>query len=594
MMAPEDAFRLLADSLGSTGTPRVFDLLVERLAAIFEAEHALIAELLPDGETLRTVAGWSQGQLQPAVTYPLAGTPCAHVLDDQACHYPDNVCARFPDDPLLREMGVTSYMGVPIKAPDGQLLGLMAILDSQPLALADYAPEVLRIAAAQAGAELARQAAERERRSSHHRIEQLAFWDSVTGLPNRRHFMERLNDSFDRASRQGSALGLVYLDLQRFRQINDTQGHALGDRLLAAIAARFGAVTAPGEFVARLGGDEFMVLLMDTDPAAMAGAIERYRRSLSPPIPIAERRFAIAASAGAALFPSDAEDAQSLFQHASIALNHAKRSGDRTRFFSPSMADELYQREVLQVRFIDALARNGLSLHFQPQFCLVSGKLIGAEALCRWQDDTLGWVSPGDFIPLAEEQGLIGRLGDWVLDAACRQLERWEAQGKAFPGRLCVNVSAQQMDDPQLAEHVQRLTARVAPGRIGLELTESGLMRNPDQTVSITRALRAAGFGMAIDDFGTGYSSLTYLKRFAADTLKIDMSFVQDMLESSHDRAIVATIIAMAQTLGMRTVAEGVETHDQAEALKALGCSGVQGFYFGRPVDADSFAAHWL
>ncbi|EWH00799.1 hypothetical protein Q427_17535 [Halomonas sp. BC04] len=181
-----------------------------------------------------------------------------------------------------------------------------------------------------------------------------------------------------------------------------------------------------------------------------------------------------------------------------------------------------------------------------------------------------------------------------MLDEACNQLHAWDAQDKPFDGRLCVNVSAQQMDDPRLAEHVQRLATRVAPGRLGLELTESGLMRNPEQTVRITRALHDAGFGLAIDDFGTGYSSLTYLKRFAADTLKIDMSFVQDMLKSSHDHAIVATIIAMAETLGMHTVAEGVEEAEQAEALKALGCSGVQGFYYGRPVDGKTFADLWL
>ncbi|TFH88724.1 bifunctional diguanylate cyclase/phosphodiesterase [Billgrantia azerbaijanica] len=594
MMAPEDAFRLLADGLGKAGTPQLFEQLVDHLAAILGVSHVLIGAVQPDNATIRTVAHWAQNQLQPPVSYALAGTPCGHVLDDRVCRYPDDVCARFPDDPLLREMGVVSYMGVPMRSPQGELLGLVAILDDKPLDLPDYAAEVLRIAAAQAGAEFARHAAERERRSSDHRIEQLAYWDSITGLPNRRHFMERLTEACERVRQQDGALGLLYLDLQRFRQINEAQGHECGDRLLAAVAGRFGAATQADEFIARLGGDEFAALLMTADRARLGEAVERYRHCLAEPIRLDEQRFNLALSVGVARLPQDAEDAAALLQNASIALNHAKQDGSRTRFFSAAMARELRQHELLKSRFIDALAQGRLALHFQPQFSLASGELIGAEALCRWHDEQLGWVSPGEFIPLAEGQGLIRALGDWVLSAACRQLQTWARQGTPFPGRLCVNVSAQQMDDPRLAEHVQQLATQMPPGLLGLELTESGLMRNPEQTVRITRTLCEAGIGMAIDDFGTGYSSLSYLKRFAADTLKIDMSFVRDMLKSSHDHAIVATIIAMAQTLGMQTVAEGVESAEQAEALRALGCTGVQGFHFGRPVDAETFASRWL
>ncbi|MCE8016279.1 sensor domain-containing phosphodiesterase [Halomonas sp. MCCC 1A17488] len=594
MMAPEDAFRLLADGLGKAGTPQAFDHLVERISTILDGEHVLIGKLLSDSASIRTVAFWSKGAFQPTSVYALTGTPCEHVLDGEVCEFADGVRQRFPDDTMLEELGVESYVGIPLRAPQGHLVGLLAVLSSRPLELAAYAPEVLRIAAAQAGAEMARRAEEEKRRSSDYRIQQLIYWDSVTGLPNRRYFMERLEEACEQARLRDNCLGLLYLDLQRFRQINDTQGHELGDLILAEIAGRFGAQTEPGEFVARLGGDEFMVLLTDTRPAAMAHAIERYRNSLTAPIQLSERSFSISASVGAALFPRDADTAQSLFQHASIALNHAKRDSSRTRFFTATMADELHQYELLQLRFSEALAKGKLSLAFQPQFSLKTGKLTGAEALCRWHDEILGHVSPGTFIPLAEEQGLICALGEWVLEAACQQLMAWERQGKPFPGRLCVNVSAQQMDDPRLAEHIQRIAMRVPPGKLGLELTESGLMRNPEQTVRITRALCKAGFSMAIDDFGTGYSSLSYLKRFAADTLKIDMSFVQDMLKSSHDHAIVATIIAMAQTLGMLTVAEGVEAAEQAEALRALGCTGVQGFHFGRPVDGATFAELWL
>ncbi|MGL6251686.1 MAG: diguanylate cyclase domain-containing protein, partial [Billgrantia desiderata] len=370
MMAPEDAFRLLADGLGKAGTPLAFDHLVERISSIFDGEHVLIGKLLSDNATIRTVAFWSQGSLQPAAIYTLAGTPCEHVLNDEVCEFPEGVCQRFPDDGMLQELGVESYVGVPLRSPQGHLVGLLAVLSSRPLDLAAYGTEVLRIAAAQAGAEMARRSEEEKRRSSDYRIQQLIYWDSVTGLPNRRCLMERLEEACEQARLRDSCLGLLYLDLQRFRQINDTQGHELGDQVLAEIASRFSAQAEAGEFLARLGGDEFMVLLTDTRPAAMAHAIERYRNSLLAPIQLSERSFSISASVGAALFPRDADNAQSLFQHASIALNHAKRDSSRTRFFTATMADELQQHEILQLRFSDALAKGKLSLAFQPQFSL--------------------------------------------------------------------------------------------------------------------------------------------------------------------------------------------------------------------------------
>ena len=594
MMAPEDAFRLLADGLGKVGSTQTFEHLAEHISKIFGAVPVLIGKLAADQTSLRTVAYWSGSSHLPTTIYPLAGTPCEHVLAEGLCAYSAGVSQLFPECVTLGEQHIEGYMGIALRSPEGQLIGLLAVLSPQPLVLPSFAPEVLRIAATHTGAELARRSDEEKRRSNDYRIQQLVYWDSVTGLPNRRHLMERLETACEQARLRNTQLGLLYLDLQRFRQINDIQGYELGDRLLAEIAGRFRAQAEPNEFVARLGGDEFMVLLSETRPAALAHAIERYRTSLLAPIQLDERCFSISASIGAALFPRDAGNARTLFQHAGIALNHAKRDTSHTRFFTTSMVDELQQHEILQLRFSEALAEGKLSLNFQPQFSLETGELIGAEALCRWHDELLGNVSPGIFIPLAEELELMRPLGEWVLSTACQQLTAWDRQGTPFPGRLSVNVSAQQMDDPHFAEQIQRIASRTPAGKLGLELTESGLMRNPEQTVRITHALRQAGLSLAIDDFGTGYSSLTYLKRFAADTLKIDISFVQDMLKSSHDHTIVATIIAMAQTLGMQTVAEGVEVAEQADALRELGCSSVQGFLFGHPVDGETFAKRWL
>lgn len=594
MMAPEDAFRLLADGLGKTGNPQGFDHLAENISQIFGAVPVLIAKLVADQTSLRTVAYWSGSSHQPATTYPLAGTPCELALAEGFYALSEGLGQHFPGCMIVGQPNIEGYMGVALRSPEGEFVGVLALFSPNPLTLPPFAPEVLRIAATHTGAELARRSDEEKQRSNDYRIQQLVYWDNVTGLPNRRYLIERLEAACEQARLHNTQLGLLYLNLQRFRQINDIQGYELGDRLLAEIAGRFGAQAEPNEFIARLGGDEFMVLLSETRPAAMAHAIERYRTSLQAPIQLNERCFSISTSIGAALFPRDASNARTLFQHTGIALNHAKRDISHTRFFTTAMVDELQQHEILQLRFSEALAEGKLTLDFQPQFSLATGELTGAEALCRWHDELLGNVSPAIFIPLAEKLELMRPLGEWVLNTACQQLATWERQGTPFPGRLSVNVSSQQMDDPHFAEQIQRIAMRVSAGKLGLELTESGLMCNPEQTVRITHVLRQAGLSLAIDDFGTGYSSLTYLKRFAADTLKIDISFVRDMLNSNHDHTIVATIIAMAQTLGMQTVAEGVENAEQAKALRALGCSGVQGFHFGHPVDGETFANLWL
>jgi EAL domain-containing protein (putative c-di-GMP-specific phosphodiesterase class I) len=258
------------------------------------------------------------------------------------------------------------------------------------------------------------------------------------------------------------------------------------------------------------------------------------------------------------------------------------------------MRHTLERRQWMTERLHVAILERRLELYFQPQVDLHTQALTGAEALCRWHDPEWGWVSPGEFIPLAEERGLIRLLGDWVLEEAARQLSEWQAAGTPLPGRLSINISAQQFADPRLTTHIATLTSSVSPSAIALELTESDFMRDPDQAVIITQAMRQAGYALFIDDFGTGYSSLSYLRRFAADALKIDISFVRDMLDNHHDRAIVQTIIAMANTLDMKTLAEGVESAAQAALLAEMGCNQAQGYWFGKPLSADSFARTWL
>lgn len=885
----ETAFRLLAEGMSRARSDDFFPMLVAKLGEILNVDHVLVAQVDRD-DRAHTLAIWSRGELQPNLSYDLAGTPCESVAGEKECLYPDAVRQRFPEDELLHELGAESYMGLPLYALDGRPLGLLAVLKNRPMTMADLESEILHIAAAQAAAQIERSlasqamqesealareserrlelllnhlpgmayrclydaewtmlvvsqgaepltgyaphalinnrevsyaslihpldrakvdadvdkalaargpfrtvyrlrtasghwrwvleqgqalydaegetevlegfisditeqyeaqrvqdavarvasaittrigdgffhqlvrqlveileadagfiatfsqgitprpegaspsnrylstvsvvaddarlgnhafdlstspfaalatmsesmarldrplhwlgvaeppaawigrrldntqgepvgiivvvyrdppeatgfassvlrilssgaAAEVERRQDHRRMRQLAYFDEITGLANRVRFMEDLEAMRDEAEREQQPLGLLLLDLRRFKEINDLHGHHLGDQLLAILAGRLQRSLKEGETLARLSGDEFTLLVPAASPSRLEESIARMRGVIARPIYLEHHSFSFKVSIGLASYPHDALSPGELFKAASIALYHAKREDEGVCPFSASMRHDLERRQQMTERLGDAIRENRLALHYMPQVDLRTRQLTGAEALCRWQDARWGWVSPGEFIPLAEERGLIRSLGDRVLEQATRQLLEWKALGMRLPGRLSLNISAQQFADPNLADHVKRLTRGLSATAIALELTESDFMRDPEQAVVITRALREAGFTLAIDDFGTGYSSLAYLRRFSAQALKIDMSFVRHMLANPHDRTIVDTIIAMAQSLGMKTVAEGVETAEQAEALAEMGCDEAQGYFFGPPLAAEDFASHWL
>lgn len=435
-----------------------------------------------------------------------------------------------------------------------------------------------------------------QQKVSEERIEQLAFYDSLTGLPNRALLLDRLQQTLAAAERHGERVALLFLDLNRFKEINDTQGHATGDAVLLEVARRFRATLRQEETVARIGGDEFLVVAQGVDQAGAASIAERLQLALAQPLMVRDQAFSVGASIGIAFYPDDGRCPEELLKHTDIAMYRAKATKESWCFYRPEMGTELARRLETARRLEQALSQDALELHFQPQFDLETQTLTGAEVLLRWTDPQWGALSPAEFVPVAEERGLMGRLGEWVLRSACRQLQAWQAAGYALPGRVAVNVDARQFEDPEFVAKVCAIVkaAGLVPGDFELEITESGVMADPERAVAVTEALREAGFAIAIDDFGTGYSSLAYLKRFAVDTLKIDISFVRDMLSDGNDEAIVRTIIAMARSLGLATLAEGVENHAQAERLAALGCDFAQGFYFGRPQPADAFAARWL
>lgn len=428
------------------------------------------------------------------------------------------------------------------------------------------------------------------------RIEQLAFYDALTGLPNRALFLDRLEHTLLASKRHGGQGALLFLDLDRFKEINDSQGHAVGDLALVEVARRFQGAARKEETLARLGGDEFVLIAENADVEAAVLIATRLQRSLVEPLNLLGHAYSVGASIGIAFYPADGETSEDLIKRTDIAMYRAKASGGGYRMYQSEMGSELEKRLSIAKRLARAMETDELQLYYQPQINLATGKLIGAEALLRWNDSVLGFVSPAEFIPIAEERGMISPLGDWVLKRACRQLQEWADRGHTLGGHLAINVSALQFEDPAIVNRLLTIVqeAHLSPELFELELTESSMMSDPERAIAVMESLSASGFGLSIDDFGTGYSSLSYLKRFAADQIKIDISFVRNMLTDADDHAIVTTIIAMARSLGLRTTAEGVEEAGQAAALNELGCDYAQGYFFGRPEPAAAFAEKWF
>ncbi len=437
-----------------------------------------------------------------------------------------------------------------------------------------------------------------QRKQSVQALQQLAMFDTLTGLYNRSLFIGHLRQALVDACDSGQAVAVLYLDLDRFKEINDTQGHTFGDDVLREVARRFSGVLREEEILARLGGDEFAVLARHVDPATTNLIAERIIGTLSTRISIGNQAFALGVSIGIATFPCDGETPDALLRNADIAMYCAKTGGHGYMRYTPEMSSGIAESINLARDLKEALhlRPEELTLFYQPLFDLKTGVLLGAEALMRWTHPQQGPVSPAVFISVAESRGMMPLIGNWVVQEACRQIRAWRDEGLSLPGRLALNIAAQQLEDKTFPAQVTGIVRAhgLDPTFFELELTESGMMKNVGQSVELFNELNEAGFSLAIDDFGTGYSSLAYLKQLPAGKLKIDQSFVREMADYGNDHTIVSTIIAMGKTLGMRTIAEGVETPVQAEVLLALGCDEAQGYLFGRPESASVFAAKWL
>jgi diguanylate cyclase (GGDEF)-like protein/PAS domain S-box-containing protein len=432
-----------------------------------------------------------------------------------------------------------------------------------------------------------------DRKRFEERLSFLAQYDVLTGLPNRALFYDRLKQAVGRARREQTMVGLMFLDLDRFKQINDTLGHAAGDRVLQVVADRLKGFLREVDTIARLGGDEFTVVIEGvSQPEQLTGVAEKIRNALTAPVQLDGRDMSVSASIGITLYPRDGEDIEQLIKNADIAMYHAKHRGGRQQFqfYDQGMSALAADYLELETKLRLAIERQEFVLHYQPVVDMASGTIIGMEALVRWQSPE-GLVPPANFIPLAEESGLILDIGGWVLQGACNQARKWQREGLTSL-RLAVNLSPLQLRQENLPAAVAEILREsgLAAHYLELEITENTVMERSRDTMTALTRLEQLGVRLSIDDFGTGYSSLAYLKQFPVHSLKIDRSFVRDITTDSNDAAIVSAMIAMAKSLGLSVIAEGVETRQQLQFLRTAGCNAYQGYYFSVPLPANAFS----
>ncbi len=571
-----DIARLAAEIVGA---PLAFISLVDRERQWFLAGHGLAL-----GETSRTVS------------------LCTHaILGEELMEVPDaRLDRRFFDNPLVRgDPHVVFYAGVPLVLPSGDALGTLAVADRRPRVLSAAQRRALKTLAGAALSEidlrrrvLHLEAEVKRRYEAEAHMMHLATRDPLTAMPNRAALHDRLEQLVRAAARHERPLAVLFVDLDRFKLINDTLGHEVGDGALVRTAERLSGVLRAADTVARLGGDEFAVVLPELAAAEATQVAEKIIAALAVPDEIRGHRLHIDCSVGIALFPEHGQSGEELIRHADLAMYQAKQAGgSRACVFSSRLNEHAEELLALDNDLRDALRRDELFLHFQPQAALGGGGLRGAEALVRWRHPHFGLLPPDRFIPVAEGRGLIVDLGRQVLDKALAQLAAWDADGLHVP-RVAVNVSAAELL-PGFAETVEAALARhgIAAARLELEITESALTADGIDTLSVLARLRDGGVGIAVDDFGVGYSSLGQLRRLPIDSLKIDRSFVEEIDCRSEDAAIVTAIVAMAGALGLRTIAEGAEHEGQIGVLERIGCDSVQGYLLAKPMAADDFAA---
>jgi diguanylate cyclase (GGDEF)-like protein/PAS domain S-box-containing protein len=507
---------------------------------------------------------------------------------------PGCLCARGPG----QSESFQSMALIPLRSGE-EIIGLLQMLDRRPEMVQPDLVQFLETLGASIGIAFEHRQVEERLLEKEARLNFLANYDPLTRLPNRSLLCDRLQHAMARARRSGSSVALLLFDLDRFKTINDTLGHEVGDRLLREVACRLQGFVREVDTLARFGGDEFAIILEEVSDLQKAVQVaQKVLTELSRAMFLDQFQLYVTASIGVSIFPDDGTEVETLLQHAEVAMYRAKEAGrNGYQFYRPEMNARTRERLLLENGLRQAVEKQQLVLYYQPKVDLSSGQLTGVEALLRWRHPDLGMVSPADFIPLAEETGLIVPIGEWVLRTACEQAQVWTQSGLP-PLRVAVNISGRQFRQTDFVDMVEGVLAQTGldPRWLELEITESVVMENVEETILTLNALKARGLHLAIDDFGTGYSSLSYLKRFPITSLKIDRSFINEVGTDANDAAIASSVIALAQAMSLEVVAEGIETDEQLRFLVARGCTEGQGYLFSRPVppaELELFLATW-
>ncbi|MCV9963346.1 EAL domain-containing protein [Pararhizobium sp. BT-229] len=587
--------RLLEMIAKSTPLTEFFNELILMIEAHLPGIIGSVLLLSPDGRHLVTGAAPGLDDAFCAAIHGAAIGPKVGSCGTAAWRGEPVIVADILTDPLwedytdlIRPFGYRSCWSTPIRSYQGKVLGTFALYSCEPGNPTAEQSELISMAAHLAGIAI-------ERRQSEERIQFMAHHDALTGLPNRVLFDERVASALQQVRASGQWLALAFLDLDNFKLINDTLGHHAGDELLRIVAARMLACVRKSDMIVRVGGDEFIILLngLPAESRLVLSRLENIRLAIGAPMVVAGRSLQVSCSMGVACYPDHGQTATELLANADSAMYRAKEVGrNNLQLFDAEMAAKAHERLLRHEELRDAVTRGEFVLHYQPQLNLKTGRIFAAESLLRWQHPQRGLIAPADFIPLAEETGLIVPIGDWVLSEACRQNRAWQDAGLP-PMVVSVNVSARQFKERNWASRVAAaleesgLEARY----LELELTESLIMQDVGSAIATMHELEALGVHLAIDDFGTGYSSLSALKSFPVRRLKIDRSFVQDIPGDADDMAITGAIISLAQKLQMQVIAEGVETQAQVDFLRASGCDDIQGYFISRPVMPDALAA---
>lgn len=582
-----------------TPEEEVFDTITRLAAALVETPIALISLVDARRQWFKARVGIQLCESSRETSF------CAHAIVKGALFEIEDARQdeRFADNPLVRGgLGIRFYAGMPLVLPGGEAIGTLCVIDRVPRRLDATQRMALEVLARNVVTELELrqriyelEAEVTRRREAEIRIMHLATRDPLTNLPNRAALMDRLHQGIMTAARDHTQLGVLFLDLDNFKLINDTLGHDVGDALLQGVAERLIGDLRQSDTVARLGGDEFAIILPALHhPDEAMQIAQKIIASVSRPMILLAHRLQVSCSIGLAIYPVQGDSEESLLRHADLSMYQAKElGGNQCQLFSELMNVRAMERMTLESELRLAIERGELELYYQPQVRLNDQFLTGLEALVRWNHPRLGLLSPDRFIPLAEDTGLIWDLGLNVLDMALAQIATWSRQGLKVP-RVAVNVSPAQLRDG-LAEAVASALNKhgVTSDRLELELTESALTSDGPAVLGLLQSLRDMGLAIAVDDFGVGYSSLALLRRLPITTLKIDRSFVAELASNQQDVAIVEAVITMANSMGLRTVAEGVEEDAQNIALRVLGCDDGQGYLYSRPA-ATSMATSWL